>query len=342
MPWVAALLTTVIPARAQEVQFDIDDAAARQLGIDAQQVEDALGGTIGDQLRLVDQEDFLAAMANATAISTRGMGVDYATNIETFVLGFSVGSGVATSGKVFGREGEENPLPTGGFSSQISIMAGVALGAFDGSGEDEDATLLDRVRVYANGMSLRMPSGAPFEGSMTNLGAHLQLSLVNPMDAEVVEWGGFALTGGYEHAIYHLSLQQELPIETTTGDARLRWAATGEYGVDAWSATLPLELSTNLRIVFVTAYAGAGLDLGVSRAKSLASLSGPLRGEAGQQSRDLGDASVSLEQAKGGDPARPRLFFGAQLDVFVLKAYGQLNLGTGDTYGGHIGLRVAL
>jgi hypothetical protein len=43
------------------------------------------------------------------------------------------------------------------------------------------------------------------------------------------------------------------------------------------------------------------------------------------------------------DAYAPRLFGGAQLNVLFFKVYGQLNVGlTDESFGGHLGVRVAI
>jgi hypothetical protein len=321
--------------RARAANIELDDAAVRRAGLDPVEVRNDLGADIDDELRVVDQQKFLEGMANAAAISARGMGVDYGLDVKKFVAGVSIGSGVADTGTLLGR-GEESPLPVGGFSAQLSVMAGICPGGFvPGQG------FLDHLRIFVNGMALRMPSGQPFGGSLQNLGAHVQLQVLQGVDAKVAAWKGLALTAGYDSTVYHLSLQKDLPIATTSDGMRIEWEADGTYDVDATTGSVPLEVSTAVRVLVLTVFAGGGYDIVTSSANSTAALVGPVEIEASGERASLGTATVSLEDSADGDPGMLRGFGGVQIRLAVVKIYGQINLADNDTVGGHVGARMA-
>lgn len=321
-------------AHAQEasVSLQFDEQLATKLGLDTSAMEAELSDQIDEGLRVVDQGDFLAGMANATSISTRGMGVDYASDFQRAVIGGSFGTAVAGRAG-FGRG--DTPLPVGGFSAQVSLMAGLNLGF--ASSKDSFAR---RVRVFVNGMAMTLPSGSPFDGSFENYGAHLQLELIDGVSATVAEWGGLALTGGYQRTNYHLELQEELPIDAEAG-VPLTWNADGTYQVDAWANTIPLEVSTSFRVFVISGYMGVGYDLTTAGAESEATLQGDIDARVDDDKRRLGTGTVSLLDEAPGDDAVGRAFVGAQVNVLLVKAYGQLNIGFNETFGGNVGLRVA-
>jgi hypothetical protein len=332
MIWLAA----VLPAAAQSnVVFDLNDQQAQDLGIDAQAVADELGQEIGDQLNLVDNASYLQAFADADAIAMKGMGVDYASNPKKFSIGAAFGSGVANVPLTFVRS--PTTLPEGGYAFMASIYGGVNLGILTPS---DDA--LDRFTLYVNGLAFDPPGSKSFKGSMKNWGVHAQIKLVGPVNAKVLEWGGLDLTAGYEHSFYALTLSQALPLTQKVAQADLTWTATGTYTISSTAGTVPLELSTNLRVLAITAYGGVGVDVDTAHADSQASLSGPIDAKVGGQSENLGTASVSLTDTAQAEPFSPRLFVGAQVNVLAVKVFGQLNLGLDDAYGGFLGARLAL
>lgn len=317
-------------AAAQSLDIQIDPAAAQAAGVDADQAERTLSQSIDQDLKVGDQTAFMEKMARATALSTRGMGVDYASNLQKFVVGASFGSAVNGAGAQFGRGGD---IPEGGFAAQISLMAGINLGM-----KADDDAAARRFRLFVNGMAAR-PRYDPFAGSLLNYGAHLQIQLVKPTEGEVVRWGGLALTAGYEHSSFTLDLEEAIPIES--GD--LRWDATGTYRLQALSSAVPVELSTNLRILVATAYGGIGFDSSLdSFADSEAVLDGGIQATAGQRDAHIGTATLTLDSVGLGDRFVPRAFVGVQANLLMIKAYGQLNLGLEGSFGGHLGLRVAI
>lgn len=331
LPFVCLLGVT----QARAANIELDDAAVKGAGLDPQVLRSDLGAGIDEELRVVDQRRFLAGMANAAAISARGMGVDYGLDVKQIVAGVAIGSGVAETGTLLGR-GDDDPLPVGGFSAQLSLMAGICPGGFvPGAG------FLNRVRIFLNGMAIRMPSGQPFGGSLQNLGGHVQLQLLDGVDAKVAAWKGLAVTAGYDATVYHLSLEKDLPIETTSDGSRIEWQANGTYDIDAKTGSIPLEVSTAFRVLVFGVFAGVGYDVVTSSADSSAALVGPVQLEASGERASLGTASISLDDSADGDPGMLRAFGGVQIRLAVIKIYGHLNLADNDTVGGHVGMRAA-
>lgn len=330
--FAAALLFCPLTALAQNIVVNVDPTIAEQAGIDANAVEQDMGTAIDGNLKLGDQDAFMHQMANAALFSIKGMGVDYATNPQRFMFGGSFGTAVNSSGAGFGKG--DGLLPSGGYAAQVALMAGLNLGAFS----DKDSPMR-RFVLYANGMSLTLPSGASsFEGDFLNYGVHLQYKLVKRVNMTAVEWGGIDFTTGYEHMKYALSLSKDIPIDSDS----VTWTATGSYLISASGSAIPLELSTNLRLVFLTLYAGGGTDLAVaSRGDSEIGLNGPLTVDLQGQEASLGDASVTWTGTGKADFLAPRAFAGAQVNVFLLKVYGQVNVGTGGNFGGNFGARLS-
>jgi hypothetical protein len=275
-------------------------------------------------------------MANATAISARGMGVDYGLDVEKFVAGVGLGSGIAYSGSLLGRDDEE-VVPEGGFSAQLSFMAGICPGGFV-----PEENFLDRVRFFLHAMVFDMPSQHTLTGSLQNFGGSIQLQLVNGVDFKVGAWNGLALTGGYDATLFRLKLEKDLPIDTTVDGTEIGWDATGSYEIDATTSGIPLEVSTAFRVLVITVFAGAGYDFVTATADHTAALEGPVEATRSGQDASLGTATVSLEGEGEGDRQLFRGFGGAEVRIFAIKLYGQLNVANNDTVGGHVGVRFAM
>jgi hypothetical protein len=350
MPWlsrVGALLGPLLfsgAVHAQTLTLKLEPEATGLLGLDEQTIKIELEGALDGELKLDQQQAFLEQMARATAISTKGIGVDYASNFKKFVVGGAVGSGAAGMGASFGKgEGGGkkggNGLPEGGFAASVSLMVGINLGMFsDGEGA------ASRFRIYVNGMSMPLPSGTPFTGRMTNFGGHVQVKPIGEVDLKIMKWGGFDFTTGYEHSIYTMGLQEGLPISFPMGSGtELTWDASGDFELSATAGSIPLELSTNLRLFILTAYAGGAFDVLFADAESSAKMGGPLTGKAdGVPKTEVGTASLSFSQAATIEPFAGRVFGGAQINILMVKVYGQLNVGLNDSFGGHLGARIAL
>ena len=320
---VAAVGLLGTSAAAQDLQIVITDP-----NTDRAVVEQALGPTVTDQLKLEDQTAFLEQMAAATALSARGLGVDYASSPQKFVVGGGVGSALNGSGAGFGYG--DGLLPQGGFAFQAAVMAGFNLGAFL-----PDDHALRRFVIYGHGMGAG-GGREPFSARAVNGGGHVQVQLLKVRDSGSAGWGGIALTTGFDHTAYTLELEQAVPIETT----ETTWSADGAYEVRAVTNSIPLELSTNMRAGFFTVFGGGGVDFLVSgTGESDIDLSGDLTNPAGQT---IGQALVSWSDATDVSGVTPRAFGGIQLNIFMVKLYGQLNIAMPEGFGGHFGARVAL
>ena len=337
-PLLAAPLLTALlalapaSAQAQQIVIELDEERAAQLGLDTGALEGDLREQMDGQLRLDEVDQFLRQMGAANMTASRGMGADYASNPQRFVLGGGVGTAVNSAGLRFGKGSEG--MPAGGFAFQAALLAGINLGI---ASKEESA--LRRFVLYVDGL-VAETNPEPFHASTTNLGTHLQIKLARPKPAKgLLEWGGLDLTGGYEWSRYRLELAQELPVLAEN----LTWEADGELAVITDSASVPIELSTNLRFFIISAFFGAAADVALDSSTDLEmSLSGPILVDTNGGRENLGSATVSLERAGIIEGVTPRLFAGAQVNIFFVKAYGQVNVGLNDSFGGHIGGRIAM
>ena len=296
------------------------------------QVRAALGPELESSLKVDSQQEFLQRMAQATALSARGMGVDYASTPQRFVIGGSVGSGI--SGEGAGLGWGSGVLPSGGFAFQGAAMVGLNVGMLARS-----EGFARRVMLYGHGMGAAGTRGA-FSTTTANFGGHVQVGLVGPVGEDgPARWGGVQATVGLERNLYRLQLSQGVPLEADG----LSWEADGTYTVDAASLGIPLELSTNMKLGPVSVFGGGALDIEpATAASSEIALEGPIEGRVNGQRGEIGLARLVFSESGTGSAVAPRGFFGAQINVKALRVYGQLNLAGERGFGAHAGLRVAM
>jgi hypothetical protein len=330
-----ACLAGTAHAQSLDVVIDIDPTLAAQAGIDdASALEAELNGAFDSTLVLDEQSAYMDQMADANVLSAKGMGVDYASRFEKFIIGGGFGSAVNSAGFTFSRG--DAPLPTGGFAFQATVMAGLNLGGFN----DKDS-FADRVRIYANGLYAPV-AGDPFTGELLNYGGHLQLALINPTGEKnaLVRFAGLDLTTGYERSRYTMRLEQGLPIPS--GDTT--WDATGSYSITSDTQSVPVELSTGLKVAIVSAYVGGAADINLGgEATGEVGLEGPLSADnpSTGQNVEIGGASVLASAAGSAAQITPRVFGGVMVHVLFVKLYGHLNVTLDRSVGGHLGARVA-
>jgi hypothetical protein len=331
------------PARAATVglQFDIDPTLAREAGVNPADVESEFRGPAEQELELDSMKEYLSQMANANAFSTLGMGVDYASNPQKFVAGASLGAASCGAVPLFVGDAD---LPATGYAAEASLMAGLNLGAFS-----KDESFLRRFVVSVNGLYWK-GSAKHFDWTIYNYGAHLQFKLIRPKKRDgVVNWGGLDVNAGYQQAFYQLSLHGTYPI--TVDD--LRWDAAGDMVVASGVPTIPLDVSTNLRILVVSVFAGGGIDI---RTSGEATGTMDLHGDLYVTDKAPGDVRIGSVAAEMHDTApanltAPRVFAGVQVNVAPVKIYTQLNVGldsltvdhpAGSSVGAQLGVRVAM
>jgi hypothetical protein len=321
-------------AVAQDISVTWNNAPK---GVDTASLESGLKGSIGSELALEGMSELLSSMANAAAISSSGIGVDYVSNPRVFVFGASMGA--AGDGTGFPPDAGDAAMPSAGFASTASMMVGANLGALTlGKGP------LSRFRIYAHGLTRTTGLAGGLETRLDNYGGHLQVAAIKPrrIGLGTLEWGGLSLTTGYEKTIVGLSLTSDeaLDIGADVGDMTIGWDATGTVDVTSTVHTIPFEMSTNLRVLMFAVYGGAAFDITPSDATASLSLSGPIS-LTGDNPSEIGVASVSFTESASGAPSQQRLFAGAQLDLPILKLYTQANLGLNGASGFHMGARAS-
>ncbi len=325
------LLALLSPALAASptVTVTVSVPNAQQLGLDEAEISSAMSEAFSSQLNDVDLKSYMDQMANANVLSAKGLGVDYASNMQRFAIGGGFGTAVNGAGFAFTSGGG---LPETGFALQVGAMAGLNLGFLS-----PKESALRRFKIYLNGMTAKTKRD-PFDATFLNYGAHLQIQMVKGGDKTAgVRWGGLDVTSGYEFSSYSLALNQPLPVDS----GELSWDAEGTMVLSATAQSIPLELSTNLHIFVVTAFVGGGADYNLA-GDSLASigLGGDLSATYNGQTEDIGTASASISQEGVANTFTPRVFAGAQADIFMVKIYGQLNVTLDKSVGGHLGARV--
>ena len=300
-----------------------------------------MDSAIDDALKLGTLEEFLRQMANANAIATRGMGVDYASNFKRFVVGAGIGTGVNGVGASLTRG--DSGLPEGGFAFQMTVMGGLNLGMFNKA----DDSFADRVAVFGNGLIMVAPESDGFGGTTKNMGAHIQIKPVLPKGNKVVGWGGLAFTTGYEFSSFRMVLKESIPIDAPVGDYEMTWKADGEFAIESHTSTIPLELSTNLKLLVVSPFVGGAFDINfINSSFADGDLSGPLTADVNGETVDVGTANLVVHMIDpetgghgevSGTMMTPRFFGGLQANILFLKLYGQVNVSLDESFGGHIG-----
>ncbi len=334
---LALVLALTSPsAHAQTVSFDIDDKAAKSVGLSADAVQAEIDSAFDDDLQLFDLDSYLDEMASAASFASRGMGVDYVNHPKAVLVG--VGVGAATSGLNPGEliRGSDDVVPPEGYAAQFTVMGGVNVGMLSGS------KFLKRLVVFGNFMYANAPSNQPIRGQIRNLGLHAQLRVLGPANLAVLRWEGLSVTAGFAQASYRLNLRQELPLAGQVQGVDLEWRGQGDYLLRSRSVTVPLELSSAITVLDIASvFGGVAFDGVTAAATAEAELSGDIVATADGNETRIGEASVALSSDGDAGPASQRIFVGvaAKVPVLGLGIYGQVNFDGREQFGAHTGLR---
>src|SRR3954454_5863183 len=133
---VAVLLLASAPAAAQtpmpRVEVHIDPGAGQQFATQAGFDLASLNGQVQTELDRLFQvyrlHDYVKAFGDAQGFTTRGLGVDYGSNVRYLEVG--VAASAALNGNSALVEGDTRTQPIAGVSGNLTLMAGVSLGAF--------------------------------------------------------------------------------------------------------------------------------------------------------------------------------------------------------------------
>jgi hypothetical protein len=338
---LALLLSVPVAARAATVTVSVDPVAgsqlASQLGITTDQLSAQLAQQIQSALVTLNPEAYVRALADAQAFSNKGLGVDYASNPSLFVIGAAGNFAVSLGDKGLGEAYSQHPVM--GLAPNVSIHGGLNLGFLG----------LDSLTLFGNyftrGLSIK-----EYDGDLSNYGVHLQLKLfAAPNDGSFLfKWGGLNVTSGFEYS--HLTVRLQRPLSTTVllsgsaGSTNATFDGNGTLTVDTTAQTIPIELTTNIRLLYVLSlFAGAGFDIQLGSGDMDVNLSGNLSAPSpnGGDKLALGQAKVTVTQPAQPSPSQIRLLAGVQLNLSVVKIFVQANASPNSSFSGGGGVRVA-
>jgi hypothetical protein len=325
MKRAVVVLALVLGSTAAHAQVSVDvqlnaegQALANQLGITSAELAMRIQDRVNDAYDAQNVDGFIRSFTDATAFSTRGLGVDYVSMPKNLILGVGGNFAIAASGDFNAEQ-----RPTAGLAANVSFMAGLNLADYDAP----------RWTLFANGF-YRKATLNSLRGGITTAGLHAQYRIIEPQADEgvttkAIRWTGLDLTSGLEFTRWNLGIDDEITtpfgVEGTspgTG-ANLTLESTGTFNLSSTAMTVPVEISTGLRIaLLVSMYVGVGVDFTASSGKLTTDLNGNLITE---DNRNIGTTTITGGGDNSGSPVAARVMTGAQLNLWKLKIYVQLN-----------------
>jgi hypothetical protein len=304
------------------------DAFATGIGMTTDQLAYQLVSQVDGLFQTANVTSFLHDFQNAQSFSTKGLGVDYASEATLVEAGatLSVASNVD---KAYSASGSYTDPPIQGGGGNFSLMAGVGMGLVG----------FDPLMVFGNWFKGSASLGS-LDGKYQNWGLHGQIRLLGPSRKTsatkmLVRWGGIAITSGADYS--HLSLSAKRSISSTFNvvqGAPVTVTNTGNmlFTVDQTTWSIPLEVTTSLRLLsLVTVYGGLGFDWQLGGGSNLKiNMNANLSGQYGGASYgNLGTATINAGGKVSPSAARLREIVGVQLGILdLIRFFVQVNVAT--------------
>lgn len=345
-------------SNADQIKNSIDQAM--------NDLENQVNNSIPDEIQ--QQNKYLEGSAKATALGMKGLGVDYVSNPEVFVMsaGVSAGANFGDASNKAILDGRIDENDASGAGLQVMMTMGVnlnifkklpAFGWFD----------LRRLNAYVSFYHLASDAIAdePLETDIYSFAANLQYRLIENHDVwgGMFGWGGVSLVSGMQYTSMNIvrrqnfTQSQSFTVDPGTGsvNAEVDINALGRVGADVDMFSIPLEAATSVRFFWLfSLYGGVGADLNVGSAASIASVDGPITGDIDDAILESntpgtgitsdkfgGTARLDLGESQGPSLGNIRYFAGLQMNIYLFRVFaGVQHSVTNSTVAAHFGARL--
>jgi hypothetical protein len=311
-------------AGAEAQLFKITKGSAAPVGLSEAQWDQLIAelqSEVNANFPSVETGQYTKGMANAAAMASTGTAATYGASFKYGLVGGSVAVGVDL--------GEGNKLSdidakkVAGFAIQSAAVLGFTPGAVTSGqwGPIDPA----RLRVYLSFLSMDQTQDDA-DVSFTSMGLVGQYRLIEErsLGLSVLKWNGVDVSSGFRIAKNKFSYTQTLPAfqQSSAPVTATVAAAPATIGADVNVYSVPLEVSTSARLLYVlNFFGGFGSDFNFGSSKAIASYNTTIT------VNPSGTATGALDL--GGDtsptPWNLRAFAGLGAEF----AIGQINLGVG-------------
>jgi hypothetical protein len=327
---VLVLATLVLGARSVYAQVTItgaDPVAMAAFTAATGKTAADLEAQVNSLFQVANIASFLKGFQDAQSFSTKGLGVDYASEATLFEAGATV-SFASNVDKAYKPSGSYSDPPISGGGANFSLMAGLGLGLVG----------FDPLMIFGNWFKGSATLGQ-LNGDYQNWGVHGQLRILGPSRSGsatqmLIRWGGIAITSGADYS--HLTLSTRSSITSTinvTPDVPVTVAsqpgAPLTFTVSQTTWSVPLEVTTSLRLLsLVTVYGGLGMDWQLGGGSDMTlNMTATLTGKG---NLNLGTATINASGHVSPSATRLREIFGVQINAMLVRIFVQMNV-TGDT-----------
>jgi hypothetical protein len=297
-------VTVTLNARGQ--QF------ATQYGLSEQRLTMLTEQGISDIYQTQHLGQLLRAFANTGAFADRGLGADYQADPDTWMLGV-VATGALASDVSLGS------------SSHVVYGAVVNIGGVVGTSLARWGA--PRWQAFASG-SYEDTTIKSMHGSLITGGAHAQYKLIAGSAPAVVRWTGLDVTGGIEISRWDVGEAKPIKINfkvynaTMTDSNTVDLISNGTLSVTARTYSVPIEVTTGVRLLGVLAiYGGGGIALTTGSSAINARLSGTMT--INNDMEPIGTAVITGTGTSGPDAVSVHALAGVELHTRYFRFFVQ-------------------
>jgi hypothetical protein len=290
----------------------------------------------------------MQGMANSSVMAGKGIGSDYASRMQVFLVGGGIGVGADL----------EKDKETGSDISGVGIQGGLVIGTNLGWMDAQKVLGLytDRLNIYFNyigyNLDRKMGDGNKdsIEAKLRSFGFHANYDLVKPKGTNLLRWGGIKVHTGFEYNTTQLTFSTTLNQQVTAtipggGGATVSGPVSGkpQATIDVATQSIPIEISTNVQLLyFLSLYTGLGADINFGKAKA----DGALNAEETTVTSSAGgsaqiQATANINGSGAVDSLLTRAFVGIQFNIPYANIFVQADKAFGnDLIGATAGLRL--
>lgn len=289
-------------------------------------------------------ERLMEGMANSSVMATKGVGTDYASNMDVFLIGAGVG---------IGADLEKDPTTNSDISG-VGVAPGVIVGTNLGWLKSPKILGLhsNRLNVYLNFMSyngnyqISKETGKESDVDLGSLamGFHLRYDLVQKRGSKLLGWGGIKVHTGFDYnktdITFHGKINQTVSSTNIDGaGANLSGTVTGTptANILATTRSIPLELSTDVQLLyFLSLYGGLAADMNFGQAKGKGNLNADEStlscsgGACGGGTNVKVQADANIDATGKVNPFIYRGFAGVQINLPYTRIFAQANKAFGN------------
>lgn len=229
---------------------------------------------INDGLPSAESPDRLMdGMANSSVMAGKGIGADYASDMQVMLIGVGVGVGADL------EKNKEAKTDLSGAGVQGGFVIGTNLKWMD------TAKILgldtNKLNVYGNFFKYELEKNSGdvnVNAQLASYGIHFSYDLVKASPSKLFGWGGVKVHTGYEYNRTTLTMDSKISESmsaTVSGDTYASAInATPKAQIDVATQSIPIEISSSLRLLYILSlYGGLGADYNLGTATGKGALS---------------------------------------------------------------------